>query len=590
MPRRRRPAGTEERRFTITDAGSATVRGVGDDVDLDLHRDPRPRADHRARQGAGGAAARLAAARLQDRGRLRRGRRAGDVRAQAVADGRAPRPPRPLYGAPNFTLVLPQARTRNGAGQTTKDLTEHPWAGVDVTMTLVARDEANNEGRSAPHEMRLPERPFAKPLPRALIEQRRDLALDADAKDRVLTALDALTIAPERFTPETNIYLGLRSIYWQLARAKNDDALRDVVARLWAMAVLLEDGNVSETEKALRAAQDALRQALERGATDEEIKKLMDRASRRARQVHAGAGRGDAQESADGAAARSATHAQAALAGSAEHARPHGAAGALRRQGCRQAAARRAAADAGEPADGAAGRRAGRRRRRHDVGARRARRHDPQAAAVARPHLPPGPGSAPPARSARPAGPAAASRATSNQIGELRQDQQALREQLNKLLEELRKRGFPQPGQRPARPAQGQQGGEMDQLGRAGEAMGDAAGPARRRQCRRRGRFAGPRARGAAQGRAGHGAVDAAADGPGPGTRPARPHGPARAPTRTPIRSAGRCAAATTATTPPSRCRARSTCSARAASSKSCAGASARASARSSSSTTSSGC
>ena len=63
------------------------------------------------------------------------------------------------------------------------------------------------------------------------------LALDANAKDRVLTALDALSIAPERFTPETNVYLGLRSIYWQLARAKNDDGLRDVVARLWSMAV-----------------------------------------------------------------------------------------------------------------------------------------------------------------------------------------------------------------------------------------------------------------------------------------------------------------------------------------------------------------
>ena len=56
-------------------------------------------------------------------------------------------------------------------------------------------------------------------------------------------------------------------------------------------------------------------------------------------------------------------------------------------------------------------------------------------------------------------------------MGELRQDQQALREQLKKLLEELRKKGFPQPGQ-------GQQGGRArcDQLGRAGEAMGDAEG------------------------------------------------------------------------------------------------------------------
>jgi uncharacterized protein (TIGR02302 family) len=57
-----------------------------------------------------------------------------------------------------------------------------------------------------------------------------------------------------------------------------------------------------------------------------------------------------------------------------------------------------------------------------------------------------------------------------NQMGELRQDQQALRDQLNKLMEELKKRGFPQPGQ------DGQQGQQGNELGRAGEAMGDAQG------------------------------------------------------------------------------------------------------------------
>src|SRR5207247_8047631 len=65
-----------------------------------------------------------------------------------------------------------------------------------------------------------------------------------------------------------------------------------------------------------------------------------------------------------------------------------------------------------------------------------------------------------------------------NQFGELRQDQQGLRYQLNKLLEELRKRGMPQPGQR-GQGQQGQQGGEggeMGDLGRAGDAMGDAQG------------------------------------------------------------------------------------------------------------------
>ena len=46
------------------------------------------------------------------------------------------------------------------------------------------------------------------------------------------------------------------------------------VASLWALAVTIEDGNITDVDKALRAAQDALKEALERGASDEEIKKL----------------------------------------------------------------------------------------------------------------------------------------------------------------------------------------------------------------------------------------------------------------------------------------------------------------------------
>src|SRR5208283_3940465 len=158
----------------------------------------------------------------------------------------------------------------------TRDLTAHPWAGTKVEVTLVARDEAGNEGRSEPAEFRLPERIFVKPVARALIEQRRILALDAGAKLLVLTALDALTIAPEKFTPEAAVYLGMRAIYFDLAQATSDDQLREVVARMWDMAVQLEDGNVSQTEQALRQAQEALRQALERGASDQELKQLME--------------------------------------------------------------------------------------------------------------------------------------------------------------------------------------------------------------------------------------------------------------------------------------------------------------------------
>ena len=196
--------------------------------------------------------------------------------ARPAAAGNGGTAPRPLFEAPQFALGLPNARTRNGVGQTVKDLSEDPYAGADVTLTLTARDEAGNEGRSEPFDMRLPERLFTKPLARALIEQRRILALDANQSAKVTTALDALMIAPELFMPEAGQYLGLYSVAQQLNAAHTDDALREVVAGLWALAVTIEDGNITDVDKALRAAQDALKQALERGASDEEIKKLTE--------------------------------------------------------------------------------------------------------------------------------------------------------------------------------------------------------------------------------------------------------------------------------------------------------------------------
>jgi uncharacterized protein (TIGR02302 family) len=276
------PAGTEEHRYLISERGTATVRGLSDD-DLTyafnaipdkppviaLAKDPEAQPsgslqlNYKMEDDYGVVEAKaLFALKNADSSDARKG---GDAAG-----------PHPLFEPPEMQLVLPQARVKNGVGQTTKDLSDHPWAGAEVTMTLTARDEANNEGTSAPHTFRLPERPFVKQLARAIIEQRRDLALDAENRDRVLIALDALAMAPEKFMPELGQYLGLRSLYWQLSQAKSDDDLREVVKEMWAYATMLEDGNMSDAAARLRNAEEALRNALERGASDEELKRLMD--------------------------------------------------------------------------------------------------------------------------------------------------------------------------------------------------------------------------------------------------------------------------------------------------------------------------
>ena len=276
------PTGTEERRFLITDRGTAMVRGLSDE-DLTyafnaipdkppviaLAKDPEPQPsgslqlNYKMEDDYGVVEAKALFA--------LKGAKADDAAKAGDANG-----PRPLFGPPEMQLSLPQARVKNGVGQTTKDLSDHPWAGAEVVMTLTARDEANNVGTSTPHELRLPERPFAKQLARAIIEQRRDLALDAENRDRVLIALDALAMAPEKFMPELGHYLGLRSLYWQLSQAKSDDDLREVVKQMWAYATMLDDGNMADAAARLKNAEEALRNALDRGASDEEIKRLMD--------------------------------------------------------------------------------------------------------------------------------------------------------------------------------------------------------------------------------------------------------------------------------------------------------------------------
>lgn len=180
---------------------------------------------------------------------------------------------RPLYEAPEMPLSLPRRNATDA--KTARDLTEHPWAGVDVALRLSATDAAGQQAFSEEKQLKLPERPFSNPLARAVIEQRRILALDANRKNRVLDLMDAITLRPEDTFDNMTHYLAIRSAYARLDQARDDDQLRGVVDYLWEIALGIEDGDLSAAEKRLRAAQEALKNALENGASDEEIERLM---------------------------------------------------------------------------------------------------------------------------------------------------------------------------------------------------------------------------------------------------------------------------------------------------------------------------
>jgi uncharacterized protein (TIGR02302 family) len=195
---------------------------------------------------------------------------------KAWAQPPPPKGPRmPLMRPPKLELRLPKPNATSQEAHTYFEMASHPWAGRKVIMTLEAKDVAGQTGRSPGFEMILPERKFTKPLARAVVEQRKRLLDDSRYRMSVLSALDALTLEPDGFIDDTRVYLGLRTVYHRLKNDRTRAAFKSVIDQMWQIALRIEDGTLSDAERALREAQDKLAKALEDGASEEELKQLM---------------------------------------------------------------------------------------------------------------------------------------------------------------------------------------------------------------------------------------------------------------------------------------------------------------------------
>ncbi len=180
----------------------------------------------------------------------------------------------PLERPPVLSLKIPRPGAKQVDTSTLLDIGENPLAGQRVQLWLEATDVGGQVGRSQPIEIVLPSRRFKNPLARALVEQRRKLAEDSRNRPMVVKALDALTMEPEGFITDNSVYLGLRSIYHRLDRQETREALSESVNELWQIALKVEDGALSQAERALKDAQDRLSDAIEKG-DDKEIQDAM---------------------------------------------------------------------------------------------------------------------------------------------------------------------------------------------------------------------------------------------------------------------------------------------------------------------------
>jgi len=180
-----------------------------------------------------------------------------------------------------FALPMPIAgRALEVKDSAIRDLGEHPWAGAWVELTLFAEDGAGQRASAGPVRLRLPGRHFAHPLARALVEQRRALAMEFEQGARVLDVLQAVTRRPDEiFGDNSGAYLGVRTAVRRLARGVAADQVSGVAPGvtefLWLAALSLEDGDLSSALERLHAAEEALRRALESG-TEEDIRRAME--------------------------------------------------------------------------------------------------------------------------------------------------------------------------------------------------------------------------------------------------------------------------------------------------------------------------
>ncbi|MDO5643536.1 MAG: DUF4175 family protein [Paracoccus sp. (in: a-proteobacteria)] len=164
-------------------------------------------------------------------------------------------------------------------GQFTADLMKHPWANLPVEIRLTARDGIGQEAGSEALAMELPGRRFFVPFASGLIELRRDILWNRLNAGYSAELLRAMLWQPEGGSGAVDgaVQRDLGAVIAGLETPDLSDSQRDALAEaLWRMAVQLEDGGLADARERMLRAQERVASAIRRGASPEEISRLME--------------------------------------------------------------------------------------------------------------------------------------------------------------------------------------------------------------------------------------------------------------------------------------------------------------------------
>ena len=164
---------------------------------------------------------------------------------------------------PPLVLNIPLSGTPKAAhGAFQRDLTPNPWAGLPVTIELVARDAPGQEGHSDQAKLVLPEHVFRHPLARALAELRKQLSLHPEDQRGAAAVVRALAGEPELTENDAGVMLNMAAIAGLLRHGRDADTVAQAQAQMWVLALQLDEDSTSRAARALAQAREAARDAL----------------------------------------------------------------------------------------------------------------------------------------------------------------------------------------------------------------------------------------------------------------------------------------------------------------------------------------
>lgn len=184
---------------------------------------------------------------------------------------------RPLGSPAEFPLNLKEQGTKSSEGTTYKDLTDHPWAGLPITLYLSAKDEGENTSNSPEINITLPEYEFTKPIAKNIIRLRKQLIMAPSESPLLSQKLNTILFNKKPFEKDLTLYLGLKVAVTRLETAATRKEKEDLSKLLYQLARHAEDGDLSAAERELRAAQEELRKALQENSSNKDIQKSIEK-------------------------------------------------------------------------------------------------------------------------------------------------------------------------------------------------------------------------------------------------------------------------------------------------------------------------